>query len=381
MTVSVILKTLNEEARIGAAIESVLAALDGVGGEVIVADGGSRDRTLAIAARYPIQVVQLEPSIRPSCGIGPQLGFQYSREPFICLMDGDMLLDPGFLPEALSYLSANPRAAGVTGHVEEMNDTSLEYVRRRRRVSPENRIGTIDRMNGGGLYRRAAVEQAGYLSDRNLHGYEEFDLGLAAYMLALAVFLAAIRLERPRSPLLARIGLTSYSMYLFHGVVNALVYRALPLTGEFGDIATMLVCTGLTLALSWLVYRTVERPMISLGRGLSPRSGASLVPSATRVGAFHGRAESTRPLVGSHAGKQDTMLHQSSDYRAVRRGDVPLPGREQGLPPLDIAIGAIPDTHPGGRLAGAMLGTAIAAITLSWFALLGYVGWKIAEAL
>ncbi|SFD13021.1 Glycosyl transferase family 2 [Bosea sp. CRIB-10] len=178
MAVSVILKALNEEARIGAAVESVLAALEGIGGEVIVADGGSRDRTLAIAARYPVRVVQLEPAIRPSCGIGPQLGFQYSREPFICLMDGDMLLDPDFLPEALAYLDSNPRAAGVTGHVEEMNDTSLEYIRRGRRVSPESRTGTIDRMNGGGLYRRNAVEQAGYLSDRNLHGYEEFDLGL-----------------------------------------------------------------------------------------------------------------------------------------------------------------------------------------------------------
>lgn len=178
MTVSVILKTLNEEARVGAAIESVLTAFEGIGGEVIVADGGSRDRTLAIAARYPVRVVQLEPAIRPSCGIGPQLGFQYSREPFICLMDGDMLLDPDFLPEALAYLDSNPRVAGVTGHVEEMNDTSLEYIRRGRRVSPERRTGAIDRMNGGGLYRRNAVEQAGYLSDRNLHGYEEFDLGL-----------------------------------------------------------------------------------------------------------------------------------------------------------------------------------------------------------
>uniref|UniRef100_A0A9E8CLP0 Glycosyltransferase family 2 protein n=1 Tax=Bosea sp. NBC_00436 TaxID=2969620 RepID=A0A9E8CLP0_9HYPH len=178
MTVSVILKALNEEARIGAAIESVLAALHGIGGEVIVADGGSRDRTLAIAATHPVRVVQLDAATAPSCGIGPQLGFQYSRAPFICLMDGDMLLDPGFLPEALAFLDANPRIAGVTGHVEEMNDTSLEYVRRGRRVSPENRTGAIDRMNGGGLYRRAAIEQAGYLSDRNLHGYEEFDLGV-----------------------------------------------------------------------------------------------------------------------------------------------------------------------------------------------------------
>ena len=178
MAVSVILKTLDEEARIGAAIESVLAALDGIGGEIIVADGGSRDRTLAIAARYPIRVVQLDPATAPSCGIGPQLGFQYSRAPFICLMDGDMLLDPGFLPAALAFLDAHPRAAGITGHVEEMNDTSLEYVRRNRRVSPENRTGAIDRMNGGGLYRREAIGQAGYLSDRNLHGYEEFDLGV-----------------------------------------------------------------------------------------------------------------------------------------------------------------------------------------------------------
>lgn len=178
MMVSVILKTLNEEARIGPAIESVLAALEGIGGEVIVADGGSRDRTLAIAANYPVRVVQLEPQIAPSCGIGPQLGFQYSRAPFVCLMDGDMLLDPTFLPEALGYLAANPSVAGVTGHVVEMNQTSLEYVRRGRRVSPENRTGTIDRMNGGGLYRREAIEQVGYLSDRNLHGYEEFDLGV-----------------------------------------------------------------------------------------------------------------------------------------------------------------------------------------------------------
>ena len=33
MAVSVILKALNEEARIGPAIESVLAALEGIGGE------------------------------------------------------------------------------------------------------------------------------------------------------------------------------------------------------------------------------------------------------------------------------------------------------------------------------------------------------------
>lgn len=40
------------------------------------------------------------------------------------------------------------------------------------------KAGTVDRLDGGGLYRRSAIEAAGYFSDRNLHSYEEFDLAL-----------------------------------------------------------------------------------------------------------------------------------------------------------------------------------------------------------
>src|SRR5690606_22041991 len=94
LTVSVIIKTLNEEKKIAATIESALAAVEATGGEVIVADSGSRDRTVEIAARYGVVVAQIEPPAQPSCGIGPQLGYQYSRHPFLCLLDGDMILDP-----------------------------------------------------------------------------------------------------------------------------------------------------------------------------------------------------------------------------------------------------------------------------------------------
>ena len=177
MTVSVIIKTLNEEAKIAATIESALAALGPVGGEVIVADSGSRDRTVEIALGYGVVVAQIAPPALPSCGIGPQLGYQHSRHPFLCLIDGDMILDPQFLPRALAFLADNPKAAGVTGHVEEMAVANLEFSRRAGRDAPEKRVGPLDRMNGGGLYRRAAIEDVGYFSDRNLHGYEEFDLG------------------------------------------------------------------------------------------------------------------------------------------------------------------------------------------------------------
>lgn len=183
MTVSIIIKTLNEEEKIAATIESALAAIAAAGdavvdGEVIIADSGSRDQTIEIARRYPISIVQIVPPAQPSCGIGPQLGYQYARHPFVCLLDGDMILDPDFLPDALDFLATAPDAAGVTGHVAEMAVDNLEFARRVNRAAPENRIGETDRMNGGGLYRRAAIEAVGYLSDRNLHGYEEFDLGV-----------------------------------------------------------------------------------------------------------------------------------------------------------------------------------------------------------
>ncbi|NTJ41905.1 glycosyltransferase [Agrobacterium larrymoorei] len=177
MKISVILKTLNEEKRIAAAIESVVTALEGLDGEIIVADSGSRDKTVEIASRYPVVIAQIEAPAKPSCGIGPQLGFQYSKGEFICLMDGDMLLDPTFLTAALAYLDDNPKVAGVSGHVNEVNLDNLEFTRRVQRNAPENRSGELDRLNGGGLYRRSAIEEAGYFSDRNLHGYEEFDLG------------------------------------------------------------------------------------------------------------------------------------------------------------------------------------------------------------
>ena len=191
--ISVVLKTLNEEQRIAAALESVIAALDGLDGEIIVADSGSRDRTVEIAARYPVTIAQLAAPARPSCGIGPQLGFQYSSGDFICLMDGDMLLAPDFLPAALDYLASHPKVAGVSGHVNEVNLDNLEFTRRLQRNAPENRAGRLDRLNGGGLYRRSAIEAVGYFSDRNLHGYEEFDLGQRLRLAGFSLY----RLDRP----------------------------------------------------------------------------------------------------------------------------------------------------------------------------------------
>ena len=176
--VSVIIKSLNEEKRISVAIESALRAVLKVGGEVILADSCSTDKTVELALAYPIRVVQLANAEDRCCGVGPQLGYQHSRGEFIYLLDGDMKMLEGFLEVALDFMLAHPDTAGVGGQLVELNTESLEYIARSAQKRTHVKPGAVDRLDGGGLYRRSAIEAAGYFSDRNLHSYEEFDLAI-----------------------------------------------------------------------------------------------------------------------------------------------------------------------------------------------------------
>ena len=178
INVLIVIKALNEERRIEAAVQSALNAVNLVGGEVILADSCSTDNTVALASVFPIRIVQLRHAGERCCGIGPQLGYQHSSGDFIYILDGDMEILPGFLPAALLFLKENPGMAGVGGQVVEMNITGLEYIARMERSANHMGQGDVDRLDMGGLYRRSAVEETGYFSDRNLHSYEELDLGV-----------------------------------------------------------------------------------------------------------------------------------------------------------------------------------------------------------
>jgi glycosyltransferase involved in cell wall biosynthesis len=175
--VSVVIKALNEEQHIEAAIRSALNAVAAVGGEVILADSGSQDRTVEIARSFPITVVQLANPAERRCGVGPQLGYQVARGEFVYILDGDMELDARLLPAALAAMAADPKLAGVGGLVEEESDANFQFRgRRRRRAEGIARVSPW--LDMGGLYRAAALRQVGYFSDRNLHAYEEMELGL-----------------------------------------------------------------------------------------------------------------------------------------------------------------------------------------------------------
>lgn len=175
--VSIVIKALNEEKHIAATIESALAAIDEVGGEVVLADSASTDRTVEIARRYPIKIVQMDNIGDRSCGAGAQLGFQHSRGRYVYLIDGDMALRRGFLRAAIRHIEADASLAGVGGIIIETETGNREFTQRVNRDEPDRRPGRVTRLDCGGLYRRSAIESVGYFTDRNLHGGEEGELG------------------------------------------------------------------------------------------------------------------------------------------------------------------------------------------------------------
>lgn len=175
---SVVIKALNEEQHIERTLRAALAATEGLAAEVILADSLSTDRTVDIARRFPVRVVQLQHAAERCCGVGAQLGYQHARGRYVLVIDGDMEVEADWLRAAMARLDAEPRLAGVGGRVVDVNLDNIEFRARQKRSPPNMRPGTVDRLDGGGLYRREAIMSVGYLTHRSLHACEELELGL-----------------------------------------------------------------------------------------------------------------------------------------------------------------------------------------------------------
>lgn len=176
--VSIVIKALNEQANIERVLRSAIAAAAAVDGEVILADSLSTDNTVEIAKKYPVKIVQLTSPEERSCGIGAQLGYQDAQGEFVYILDADMEIEIDFLHQAIALMEKDERVAGVGGMLKEMHLDNMEFQARIQRAPADMQAGEVNHLSGGGLYRRAAIEEIGYLTNRNLHAYEEFELGI-----------------------------------------------------------------------------------------------------------------------------------------------------------------------------------------------------------
>ena len=99
--ISVIIPTLDAEARIGAALAALVpATVEGLVRQVVIADGGSTDRTLAIVDQAGADLIVAAP------GRGRQLiaGAKAARFPWLLFLHADTELAPGWEHEVRAYV-------------------------------------------------------------------------------------------------------------------------------------------------------------------------------------------------------------------------------------------------------------------------------------
>lgn len=157
--VSVIVIGRNEGARLTRCLASVKAAdWSGLHWELIYVDSNSSDGSCAGARRQGAKVLELG-STRPSAAAGRNLGWRAASGRLVLFLDGDTLLQPGFVKRALPELM-EPHVVAVWGHRREIDPGQSIYTR----VLDLDWVfapGRVDYFGGDVLMRRDALEQVG----------------------------------------------------------------------------------------------------------------------------------------------------------------------------------------------------------------------------
>lgn len=113
--ISFIIPTLNEESFIGATLEKLVAGLETTPHEIIISDGGSTDRTVAIARQYDVKIVTDPEPAKKNIARGRNLGAAAASGDFLIFMDADITIPhpDDFLHRALSFFERDVRLKGL----------------------------------------------------------------------------------------------------------------------------------------------------------------------------------------------------------------------------------------------------------------------------
>ncbi len=173
--VSFVIIARNEEKNIGGCIKSVLDAAEDIDFEVIVVDSTSTDRTREIAGRYPAKIVGLSGSNRLTASAGRYVGSLYAKGKYIFFVDGDMILDPGFLPHAINYLSENSNIA-VSGWITQGDtfDPYLKTIGDSLRETRVDEVKGVETLYGTFVLKRSSILEENF--DPFLFAGEEGEL-------------------------------------------------------------------------------------------------------------------------------------------------------------------------------------------------------------
>ena len=151
----------NEGERLGQSLRTLRAVSD----QVVYVDSGSTDGSVALARNLGAIAIELDDSAPHTAARGRNAGFREARErypscEYVQFIDGDCILEPGWLESATKFLDTNPKAAIACGRRIEAHPDESFY---NRLIDEEwnTPIGRSDYSGGDALVRVSAFEQIG----------------------------------------------------------------------------------------------------------------------------------------------------------------------------------------------------------------------------
>ena len=151
----------NEGERLGQSLRTLRAVSD----QVVYVDSGSTDGSVALARNLGAIAIELDDSAPHTAARGRNAGFREARErypscEYVQFIDGDCILEPGWLESATDFLDSNPKAAVACGRRIEAHPDESFY---NRLIDEEwdTPIGRADYSGGDALVRASAFEQIG----------------------------------------------------------------------------------------------------------------------------------------------------------------------------------------------------------------------------
>lgn len=162
---SVVVITKNEEKRIRTCLKSIFTACDGtIPFEIILVDSNSTDRTIDIAADYPIDIYTIRHDEIASPAAGRYVGAHFSRGNYLLFIDGDMEIREDWVDTGIDILRDCPAIGGVSGFIDDHDQHSIG-----------ERIRAVKVFNGHGLFTATAYQEADGF-DPSILGSEDYEL-------------------------------------------------------------------------------------------------------------------------------------------------------------------------------------------------------------
>ena len=169
---SVVIISRNEERNIAGCIESVLKATEDIDAcEIVLVDSASTDKTVEIAAKYPIRILQLDSSYTLSPAAGFYVGFLNTGGKYIQFQCGDTILDENWFKNALPILKKDEQVAGVAGRIIQQpydTRTAKRYVEYHKNLP----VGEVTWFAGDSFFKRDVLLEVGTFNPYLLAGEE-----------------------------------------------------------------------------------------------------------------------------------------------------------------------------------------------------------------